>query len=84
MTMSMPDWMSPSCANLKTMSFLSGAVTSATGLDRLLPLPSIVHTALAGAGANYYCKKTLVLDQEYAMSMAFGVMGGVVAGAIMG
>ena len=77
----------PSCENKHTLSFMSGAAISATGLDRLFTgfgAPPAVHWALGGLGTDYYCKKTFSPDQNTAMCMASGYAGGVVATMLLG
>ena len=83
----LPEWAKPSCAQLPALSFTYGALTAATGLDRLFggfQAGPGVHWALAGGLADYQCKKVFVADQQLAMCMAAGFVGGAVAKTILG
>lgn len=87
MTISLPSWAQPSCANINTLSFAYGAATSVTGLDQLftgLGAPPAVHWALGGAAANYQCKGKISFDRDYAMSLAAAYGGGFVATMLLG
>jgi hypothetical protein len=75
------------CANLNTMSFISGAAISVTGLDRMFTgfgAPPGVHWALGGIGADYYCKKAISPDKTTAMAAAAAYAGGFVATMMLG
>ena len=66
------------CANQRYMAGAAGFVTAITGLDRLLPLPPVVHYAVAGAATDAYCQGTVELNQQLAMCAVGGIIGGVV------
>ena len=83
----LPTWAQPSCKNMRALSATYGAVTHVIGLDRLfvgLGAPPALHWALGGAAADYQCRGGPVFDQEYAMNMATGYAGGVVAAILTG
>lgn len=76
----------PSCDN-HTMSVAYGAITRATGLDRLFSgfgAPPGVHWALAGVAADYQCRGAFQADQRLAMCTAGGYVGGMVASMVLG
>ena len=77
--------LTPSCEN-HTMSVTYGAIAAVTGLDRLfagLGVPSGVHWALAGAGADYQCRGSFQADQRFAMCTAGGYAGGMLASRLL-
>ena len=80
--------MKPSCAmNRPAMAAAFGAGSSVLGVDQFFVrfgAPPLVHWALAGAGADYYCRGGPVFDRDYAMNMAYGVGGGLAAAMILG
>ena len=87
MTYGLPEWATPSCANLNTMSFVSGAVINITGLDNLFTsfgAPPGVHWALGGVASDYYCKGAISPDKDTAMAAAAAYGGGFVAAMMLG
>jgi hypothetical protein len=80
----------PSCSTTSGqlgLAAASGAVTSVFGLDRVfggVGAPPAIHWALAGVGADYYCKGVITPDQQTAMNAAAGYGGGFVAAVLFG
>jgi hypothetical protein len=72
-----PTWAQPNCANISTLSFVSGAGLVVTGLDMVVP------PMVAGVGADIYCKREFKPDRNTAMALAAGHLGGMVAGMVL-
>tara|TARA_B100000212_G_C27252220_1_gene480736 strand:- start:22 stop:234 length:213 start_codon:yes stop_codon:yes gene_type:complete len=69
------------------MAFVSGAGLRVVGLDTVFTgfgAPPAVHWALAGVGADYYCKRAISPDANTAMAMAAGYAGGFAASMLLG
>jgi hypothetical protein len=60
------------------------ALMRVTGVDRLFPLPSEVHHALAGVIADYQYDSRVSMDMDLAKCMAAGVAGGVGTRMLLG
>ena len=64
---------------------LSGAATRLTGLDRLLPLPPLVHHAAGGVAYKAYCVGGIpAMNQNTAVLAACGAGGAILSGMILG
>ena len=64
------------CRKQPMVAFTFGAVAAVTGLDMSLPYNRGLHWAIAGAGADVYCRGEFILDQQTAMCSAAGIAGG--------
>ena len=73
----------PSCEN-PYKSAMAGAVVALTGLDRLLPLPPVIHHAVAGILVDYYCGAAVGMNSEAAYSALYGVGGATIASVARG
>ena len=60
------------------VSVAAGALTAATGLDQVFPLPPIVHWSLAGASTDIFFRGMDALDSELIMCAIGGAVGGFV------
>ena len=62
-------------------TMMAGALSTATGLDRILVargIPQFAHWALAGVAIDAFCKGKLIpsFDQQILMSAGMGAAGG--------
>ena len=83
----LPRLFSPSCADIPSLSFISGAIMSVTGLDRVFGgfgAPPAVHWALGGLAADSYCKGLVSPDGNTGMAMAAAYGGGFVTTMFFG
>lgn len=60
------------------------ALMRVTGLDRLFPLPSEVHHALAGVIADYQYDGGVSMDMDLAKNMTAGIAGGTATRMLLG
>lgn len=70
--------------NKPMLAAVLGAATNFTNLDRLLPLPDIVHWGVAGAAADVYHDGLKTPDKQMAMCAAAGVAGGLAMSFLRG
>ena len=74
------------CTQKRAASTAAGALVAYQGLDRVLPLPPVVHYAAGGLAVDALCRGQAVLSpsQETLMSAAMGVAGAYLAGYLLG
>ena len=74
------------CQYKRSVSAGAGALVAYQGLDRLLPLPPIVHYAAGGVAVDALCRGRDVMKptQEVAISAAAGIAGAYLAGVLLG
>ena len=74
------------CKQKRAASAAAGALVAYQGLDRVLPLPPIVHYAVGGVAIDALCRGRDVMspNQEVLISAAAGVAGAYLSGMFLG
>ena len=70
------------CGSKYTLAMTSGAAVTFMGFDRLLPAPAWVHSMLAGAGVDYYCRG-MAMDMEKLATGSLAVTGSLLYATLM-